>query len=323
MRKFSTAAVALVAGAGFVLAGCGQVGQLKGRMAFKDGNTLYQQQDYRKAAQKYEETLTACSSDGPCTDPVLSAAYFYLANSYDNLYKPVRRGEADNDALIQKAIDNYKLASEHALDPLIKRRSLEFLVAAYGADKLNDPSQSEPIIQKMIELDPKDTQNYFVLAKIYEDTGNYEQAEATYLKAKEMKPNDPNVHVQLAGYYNRQGDFEKTMQAFQDRATIEPNNPEAYYTMATYYWEKAQRDFRIPEADKRKYVALGMENADKALSLKNDYFEALTYKNLLLRTQANLEKNPARQQELIKEADKYRDRAIEIQKQKKQAGATE
>jgi tetratricopeptide (TPR) repeat protein len=323
MRKFSMAAVAWVAGIGFLLSGCGQVGQLKGRMAFKDGNTLYQQQDYRKAAAKYEETLTACAADGPCTDPVLSAAYFYLGNSYDNLYKPVRRGEADNDALIQKAIENYKLSSEHASDPLIKRRSLEFLVAAYGADKLNDPSQSEPIIQKMIELDPKDTQNYFVLAKIYEDTGNYEQAEATYLKAKEMRPNDPNVHVQLAGYYNRQGDFEKTMQAFQDRATIEPNNPEAYYTMATYYWEKAQRDFRIPEADKRKYVELGMQNADKALSLKNDYFEALTYKNLLLRTQANLEKNPARQQELIKEADKYRDRAIEIQKQKKQAGATE
>ena len=323
MRKFSMAAVAMMAGAGFVLAGCGQVGQLKGRMAFKDANTLYQQQDYRKAATKYEEALAACNSEGACTDPVLSAAYFYVANSYDNLYKPARKGEADNDSMIQKAIENYKLAGEHALDPLIKRRSLEFLVAAYGADKLNDPSQSEPIIQKMIELDPKDTQNYFVLAKIYEDTGNYEQAEATYLKAKEMKPNDPNVHVQLAGYYNRQGDFEKTMQAFQDRATIEPNNPEAYYTMATYYWEKAQRDFRIPEADKRKYVELGMQNADKALSLKNDYFEALTYKNLLLRTQANLEKNPARQQELIKEADKYRDRAIEIQKQKKQAGATE
>jgi tetratricopeptide (TPR) repeat protein len=321
MRKFSIATMAVVAGLSVGLVGCGKVGQLKGKMAFKDANTLYQQQDYRKAAAKYEETLHECSGgEGACTDPALSAAYFYLGNSYDNLYKPTKRGEADNDAFITKAIDNYKLASEHATDPLIKRRSLEFLVNAYGADKLNDPSAAEPIIQKMISLDPSDTQNYFVLAKIYEDTGNYEQAEATYLKAKEVKPNDPNVHVQLAGYYNRQGDFEKTMQAFQDRATIEPNNPEAYYTMATYYWEKAQRDFRIPEADKRKYVGLGLENADKAISLKNDYFEALTYKNLLLRTQANLEKNPQKQQELIKEADKYRDRAIEVQKAKRQTG---
>jgi tetratricopeptide (TPR) repeat protein len=321
MRKLSIATMALVAGVGFV--GCGQVGQLKGKMAFKDANTLYQQQDYRKAAQKYEETLANCATEGPCTDPSLSAAYFYLGNSYDNLYKPAKRGEADNDAFINKAIENYKLASQHAADPLIKRRSLEFLVNAYGADKLNDPSAAEPIIQKMIELEPKETANYFVLAKIYEDTGNYEQAEATYLRAKEMRPNDPAVHVQLAGYYNRQGDFEKTMQAFQDRASIEPNNPEAYYTMATYYWEKAQRDFRIPEADKRKYVTLGLENADKAISLKTDYFEALTYKNLLLRTQANLEKNPQKQQELIKEADKYRDRAMEVQKAKRAQTGTE
>lgn len=314
-------AAALAAGLG-VAAGCSQVEQLKGRMAFKDANTLYTQQDYRKAAEKYEETLTACAPEGACTEPSLSAAYFYLGNSYDNLYKPTRRGEADNDAFIQKAIDNYKMAAEHSADPTIKQRALQFLVAAYSADKLNDPSAAEPIIQRMIELDPNDINNYFALAKIYEDTGNYEQAEATYLKAKEVKPNDPSVHVQLAGYYNRQGDFEKTMQAFQDRATIEPNNPEAYYTMATYYWEKAQRDFRIPDSDKRKYVALGLENADKAISLKNDYFEALTYKNLLLRTQANLEKDPAKQQALLKEADKYRDRAMELQKQRRQSGAS-
>jgi hypothetical protein len=48
----------------------------------------------------------------------------------------------------------------------------------------------------------------------------------------------------------------------------------------------------------------------------------LTYKNLLLRVQANLEKDPAKQQALLKEADQYRDRAVEIQK-KQRAGAGE
>ena len=49
---------------------------------------------------------------------------------------------------------------------------------------------------------------------------------------------------------------------------------------------------------------------DKAIKLKPDYIEALTYKDLLLRVQANLEKNPARQQALLKEADQYRDQAV-------------
>ena len=43
-----------------------------------------------------------------------------------------------------------------------------------------------------------------------------------------------------------------------------------------------------------------------ALAIKDDYMEAVAYKNLLLRLQANLEKDPARQKILLAEADKLR-----------------
>ncbi len=52
-----------------------------------------------------------------------------------------------------------------------------------------------------------------------------------------------------------------------------------------------------------------MEQADRAIQMKPDYMEALTYKNLLLRLQATTETDPAAQQELIAEADKLRDQA--------------
>ncbi len=90
---------------------------------------------------------------------------------------------------------------------------MEYLVAAYGPDKLNDPSQAEPIVQQMIQMDPNEPANYFYLAKIYEEAGRYEDAEQTLLKAKGVKPNDPVVYTTLAGFYNRQGDFPKTMEA--------------------------------------------------------------------------------------------------------------
>ena len=48
--------------------------------------------------------------------------------------------------------------------------------------------------------------------------------------------------------------------------------------------------------------------------------EALTYKNLLLRVQANLEKDPARQQSL-KEADQ--NPVPEVQKKQRPPGASE
>ena len=46
------------------------------------------------------------------------------------------------------------------------------LVNVYGPDKLNDPTQAEPIVQRMMQIDPTNTENYFALAKIYEDAGN-------------------------------------------------------------------------------------------------------------------------------------------------------
>ena len=313
MRKLSSRAmVVLVAGMSLAAAGCGQIGMLQARMAFKDANQLYSGQDYRGAAAKYEEAIAA--------DPTLVNAYFFLGNSYDNLYRPARRGEPANDELLTKAVENYKKSASAEQDPKIRQLALEYLVAAYGPDKLNDPAQQEPIVQEMIKLNPNEPTNYFALAKIYEDNGDYEAAEQTFLKAKEVRPQEPTVYTQLAGFYNRQGDFDKTIAALQERAQREPNNPEAHHLIATYYWDKVYRDFRLPDTEKRKFIEAGISSEDKAIELKSDYFEAITYKNLLLRLQANVEKDPARQQALLKEADRLRDQAQELRK-KQQAGA--
>jgi tetratricopeptide (TPR) repeat protein len=172
----------------------------------------------------------------------------------------------------------------------------------------------------MIQLSPSEPSNYFALAKIYEDSGEYELAEQTFKQAQQAKPNDPAVYLQLAGYYNRQGDFTKTIDSLNERIKIEPSNPEAHYTVATYYWEKAFRDFRLTDADKLNYVKSGLGSVNKALEIKSDYMEAIAYKNLLLRLQANLEKDPKVQQALLKEADILRDKAQEMRKEKTAGG---
>lgn len=324
MQKFSSKAVvsALCAAISLAVVGCSQVGMLKAKMAFKDANQLYQGQDYRAAATKYSETLDLCRGENAdCTDQDLDAAYFFLANSYDNQYRPARRGEPANDELLTKAIDNYKKSAEVEQDPKIKKLAMEYLVAAYGPDKLNEPSEAEPILRRMIELEPTEPSNYTYLSRIYEENGDYEQAEQLLVKAREMRPSDAGVYVTLAAFYNRQGEFDKTMEALNARAEREPNNPEAFYTIATYYWEKAYRDFTTSPADKVKFVQAGNEAIDKAIQLKPDYYEALTYKGLLLRVQANLEKDPARQQSLLKTADEFRDRASAVQAKQRAAGA--
>ena len=304
----SATGVALVLSLGVALAGCSKFNEVRAMKAIKDAHKLYQANDWRAAAEKYEEALQL--------NPGAGDMYFYLGNAYDNMYRPTRKGEPNNDSYLTKAIENYKLGSERAQTPVVKQRSLQYLVNAYGPEKLNDPTQAEPVVKAMIDLEPNEPTNYFVLADIYADSGEYDLAEQTYLKAKEVRPNDPAVYMQLAGFYNNQGDFEKTIAAVTDRTKVEPNNPEAYQTLATYYWDKAYRDFRLSDKEKMEYVQSGLEAVDKAIQIKSDYMEAVAYKNLLLRLQANLEKDPAKQQALLREADQLRDKAEALRKQK-------
>jgi tetratricopeptide (TPR) repeat protein len=321
MRSFSGASLACVAvlalGSLTSSAGCAKVGEIQSRKAFKSANAAYQQQDYKKASEFYEEAI----ADAPDTQAA-HQALFFLGNSYDNLYKPSKKGEAANDVLLTKAVESYQKAAEKLAasadpgDKKLGKLSLEYLVASYGADKLNDPAKAEPVVQRMIQLEPGEPTNYFALAKIYEDAGAYDEAEKMLVLAKAAKPSDPAVYMTLAGYYNRQGQFDKTIEALEERAAKEPNNPEAFYTIATYYWDEAYRDFKLKEAEKKTFVQKGIEAIDHALQIKPDYMEALVYKNLLLRLEANLEKDPKKQSDLLKEADRLRDKAQELRKAK-------
>src|SRR5262249_25605675 len=152
-------------------------------------------------------------------------------------------------------------------------------------------------------------ENYFALAKIYEDAGAYEPAEDILVKAKAAKPSDPAVYKTLAGYYNRQGQFDKTIKELEEAAAADPKSPEARYTIAVFYWDEAFRDARLNEAQKKEYVTKGLAEIEKALEMKSDYVDAIVYKGLLLRLQANLEKDPAKQQQLIKDAAALSDKA--------------
>ena len=251
----------------------------------------------------------------------MEPAYFFLANCYDNMYRSVKKGDPANDAFLTKAVDFYNKGAQLDPNPEMKKRALQFLVAIYGPDKLYDPSQQEPLLQKLIEMDPKDPGNYFVLGGIYEQNGDYEKAEQTFVRAKDALPADAAVYTTLAAFYDRQGEFDKVIGALNERAEKEPNNPEAHHTLATYYWQEASKNFRLRDADKRKYIETGLQEADKALALKSDYQDALTFKNLLLRSLALVETNPARQQALIKEADALKAKAEEMQKAKTAAPA--
>ena len=105
-----TTRLALVAVLILPLASC----QTMGHSVFTDANALYQRGDYEGAAVLYEDALQS--------DPDLVVAHFYLANSYDNQFRPGVRGDADDDRLLQLAIQEYIVAIDQETD--IARRTL-------------------------------------------------------------------------------------------------------------------------------------------------------------------------------------------------------
>ena len=129
-RAASMATVARVCGVGLASAGCGKYswGTLSAVKAFKDGNVEYARKDWKRAAEKYEEVIK--HEDAFEKIPQLATAYFFLGNSYDQLYKPAKQGDPANDLLIQKAIENYRKAADKNTDPAWKKSSLQYLSAA-------------------------------------------------------------------------------------------------------------------------------------------------------------------------------------------------
>ena len=319
--RYTLRAVVALVGLSLAVAGCGRYSfaNLKAKKAFNEAGALYSKGDFRQAAAKYE--LVVQDPQVIENDPLVGgAAYFYLANSYDNLYKPARKGEPTNDENLKKAEANYLLAMEKASEPIIRQRAIEYLVALYAPDKLNTPEKSEPLVRRLIETNPNDPNNYYVLGKVFEDAARMEEAEQAYLKAASIQPDNPEPYQYLSGFYDRQGNWDKAVQAMEERAKRDPNNPEAWHQIGAWLEAKVRKDYTITPAQKRDYIERGLAAEDKALAINGDYIDALVYKNILLRQKANAERNAATQAALIREADQLRDKAIELQKKKAASG---
>jgi tetratricopeptide (TPR) repeat protein len=314
--------VVLVVAMGVAAAGCGKysISNIRSAKAFQDANNLYKKNDYKAAAARYEDSVHF--------NPDLGFAYFFLGNSYDNLYKGAKKGDPENDAYLEKAAGHYRTAIQklaNSTDPKekqIRRYSFEYLIALYGSDKLNDFSKAEPIAKELIAVDANDSTTYQMLAKLYEDQGRFDDAEAQLLKAIQVNPKEATGYQILAAYYNRQGDFPKTMEAWNKRAEMEPNNAEAWHTVGVYYQDKVFKDKRLSSKVALEYVLKGIEAENKALAINAEYFEALTYKNILMRQQALYIRDPKAQKELLAEADVLLSKAMEVRKKQNEgAGA--
>ena len=296
---------------------------VRAKAAFKDGNRLYKEENYRRAIEEYERAVQL--------KPDFAEAHFYLASSEQSLYRPGKEGE-ENRMRLDKAVEHYEksLAVNKADTDNLKQvrlNTLGALTAIYSEPPLSNYEKALAYAEQLVKDNPNDVKNLYAMANLYEKFNRVEEAEQTYLKVTQQNTNDAKACGALAAFYNkplwdeqgnvwvegqskgaRRAKFEAAVSTLERCADIDPNDPEGHYKLAMFYWDKAYRDPLVGDKEKDEFADKGITSVDKTLEVKPDYWQAIVAKGLLFRVKAQVAKNPT-------ERKKYLDQAILLQKQ--------
>ncbi len=170
------------------------------------------------------------------------------------------------------------------------------------------------------EADNEDAKNQiltvFLQAERYDDAAKFFEAEV------KERGSDPVVAARLAQVlgmiYAKKGDFDSSLEWYKKRAEIEKDNPEALYTIGVLCWDKVYHAGISMEMDKRgEMVEMGLDYLRRAADLRDNYFEATAYINLMFREKAKLAQLVGNIDDFARfnqEADKYVKLSLEQRK---------
>ena len=112
---------------------------LAARKSIREAHDAYKGSRWLEAARKDEEIAAA--------DPSLSGAHFFLANSYENLFKPSRAGEPENDGYMQKAVERAQGGRRRKPTPR-SSGSCSTWWRPTGRTSSTTPAEAEPIVKR-------------------------------------------------------------------------------------------------------------------------------------------------------------------------------
>jgi tetratricopeptide (TPR) repeat protein len=309
-----------------LVTGCSDV---RARMAFKEGNKLYKEENYRKAIDEYDRAIAL--------NPSMAEAYFYLGSSHQALFRP-GKDDGENKQHLDAAIQNYTKAMEVNTGDTenakkVRINTLGALTGIYAEPPYQDFTKALDYAQQLVKDNPDDSKNLYALANLYEKFGKVDEAEKSYRRITELNPEDAKACAALAGFFNkplwdeagavydektakggRRSRFDLAIETLQRCASLDPKDASGYFKVATFYWDKAYRDPSVTDAQKAAYAESGLAAAEKALSIKPDYWEALIYKGLLYRVKALISKNPRERAEFLDQAATLQKQAMDLKK---------
>jgi tetratricopeptide (TPR) repeat protein len=293
-----------------------KVSRLKANYYFSDANQAFSEQKYRDAIENYEKALEL--------NPNLVQAHRFLGESYKAVFSPGVDTERNMERA-QKALEALNRAYEISPE---NEEIIHSLADMY--DKLRNFEEAEKLFLKILEMNPTDMSNYYVLAEFYkrysggeseeeegekaEEAGKtpFEKAEEMYLRRIELEPENPQGYAYIARFYE---DLELSVKRIDQayhyhdlRTKIEPDNPKAWLSKGVNRWIKAYRlQNRLNRQQRLEAAKKGESSLLKASELDPKYPEPYSWLSVIY--QSVLAKiDPDRAQRYIQDGQMYIER---------------
>ncbi|MGZ5496041.1 MAG: tetratricopeptide repeat protein, partial [Candidatus Aminicenantales bacterium] len=271
-QRFMFAAAAIVVI--FAFTGCQDISysKLSANYHFGKANSFFRENQYRKAITEYEATLKY--------NPNMTQAYRFLGESYKQLYKP------GVDTPLNKELEAKTLAAlAKALEIEPNNRDIIYSLGDMY-DKLRNFDQAEKLYLRIIELQPENMSNYYVVAEFYKRYSAdkpevAKKAESMYLRRIETDPDNPQGYAYMASYLEQVAggpeellkSFEKAGEFLQKRISLQPDSAEAWLALGVNQWSRSFRFQFLTVAERMKQAQGAMASITKAIELDPNYPE--------------------------------------------------
>lgn len=307
---YSILVVFLVLAVSFTLSSCEKlrISRLQANHHFSRANHNFTEQKFRLAIEEYEKALSY--------NPELVEAYRFLGESYKSLYKPGVDNERNNE-IAQNALT--ALTRAYEIEPENKQ-VIHSLGDMY--DKMRDFDEAEKLFLRILEMEPTNMENYYVVANFYKRYAGEEEdlakrAESMYLRRIETDPSNPQGYAYLAQYYDETSPmprFDEALDVHRMRLKLAPDDYLVWYAIGVNRFFKAYRLQNVLSRADKIAAANECEQAlMKSLDMNPSYSFTYSYINLVYRNVFS-KIYREREQSYIRRADQYLERFKEVRK---------
>jgi Flp pilus assembly protein TadD len=184
--------------------------------------------------------------------PEDSELFFTLARAYQC---------AGQSNLAQQATERFAELSRQERSAAENKTQAEHLVQqANEKARQNQFAAALELLQQALEKDPRNSNAYAQLAKIYFSQGDAAHARAAVDQALQIHPNHPEYLYVLGRILEGQGDLRGALAAFERAVLVNPKEADAYYEMGMIYLKLDEGQRAVQSL--RKAVAISPEDSD-------------------------------------------------------------